>query len=248
MRIKRFKFSLIELLAVIALVSLLTALMLPAFRKMTAGNAVDQMASQIKLALDQAQSQAAMSRKRTALLFYLDTNVKFALAYITKDGNEYKFDRWFDNSNVLHTIEGTTIAKIQAGDANLPKVDSEVDTSNGGEIDKLYTKINSSDDKSIKFNLGTLKNDGNFFEIKDVENKNPEIRLPNSNKKLYGIVFSPFGGVENKESVSTLYIVIAEAIVLPDGEIKYLRPDGEPKSENYRLLELNNFTGRVEYK
>ena len=49
--IKR-NFTLMELLAVIAIVSVLFTVMLPGFKKMVKGNAVDQMASQVKLMIE----------------------------------------------------------------------------------------------------------------------------------------------------------------------------------------------------
>ena len=59
----RRRFTLIELLVVMLLMGLIMSLMLPAFNKMIRGNRVDQLASGLKLGLEQAQSQAVRSRK-----------------------------------------------------------------------------------------------------------------------------------------------------------------------------------------
>ena len=65
---KRRNFTLIELLAVMLLMGVLMLLMLPAFNRMIKGNKVDQLASNLKLGLEQAQSLAAASRKYVALI------------------------------------------------------------------------------------------------------------------------------------------------------------------------------------
>ena len=61
-------FTLIELLVVMLLMGFLITLMLPGFNRMISGNKVDQMASNLKLALEQAQSHAITSRRYVALV------------------------------------------------------------------------------------------------------------------------------------------------------------------------------------
>ena len=136
-------FTLIELLAVIALVSLLTALMLPAFRKMTAGNAVDQMASQIKLALEQAQSHAAVSRRLTAVIFYTEYNPKepnlslggYSIVELKKTtDDEYEFSNFISDSKWSNRVDGAIISKI---DFNQPTTNGE------GILENLPTNANN---------------------------------------------------------------------------------------------------------
>ena len=237
MTVKRFRFSLIELLAVIALVSLLTALMLPAFRKMTAGNAVDQMASQIKLALEQAQSHAAVSRRLTAVIFYTENNKKFKfggfrLAEIEKDTDEkYHFSQWVEDSEWKQRVDGAILSKITTADDtvfNPIRINNsnptEITTSNGGELTTLPTSFS---DQFIKANvLTTVKPKNNEF----LETEN-------------AIILKPTGGAVSTKSV---YFVISEAIMNGNNLITPGYPAGT--TANYRVIKLNLLTGRCEYK
>ena len=58
-RIGKYRFTLVELLAVVALIGMLMALGVPAFARMIRGNKVDECARSIKLGLEQAQMRAA---------------------------------------------------------------------------------------------------------------------------------------------------------------------------------------------
>ena len=60
---KRRNFTLIELMVVMLLMGLIMTLMLPSFNRMIRGTKVDQLASGLKLGMEQAQSHAATSRK-----------------------------------------------------------------------------------------------------------------------------------------------------------------------------------------
>ena len=65
---KRRNFTLIELMVVMLLMGLIMTLMLPSFNRMIRGNKVDQLASGLKLGMEQAQSHAATSRKYVAMV------------------------------------------------------------------------------------------------------------------------------------------------------------------------------------
>ena len=73
------RFTLIELLAVVALISMLMALGVPAFARMIRGNKVDECARNIKLALEQAQMRAASERRHVAVIFPNGSSVDSSL-------------------------------------------------------------------------------------------------------------------------------------------------------------------------
>ena len=62
------KFSLIELLVVMVVMGMLLTMAIPSFNRMISGNKVDQLASQLKLAMEQAQSRAITERRHVALI------------------------------------------------------------------------------------------------------------------------------------------------------------------------------------
>ena len=86
-RTKR-NFTLIELLVVMLLMGVLMTLMLPAFKRMISGNQVQQLASNLKLGLEQAQSHAITSRRYVALILPNPTmgkNDEYALGICRKE-------------------------------------------------------------------------------------------------------------------------------------------------------------------
>ena len=102
------RFTLIEMLAVAAIASILIALITPAVQAMLFGSRVDNYTSSFKLGMERAQSKAVSARKYVAMV--LPSNHSSAtdavqpyckggyrLAYIKKDGNDYKFDSWIEN-------------------------------------------------------------------------------------------------------------------------------------------------------
>ena len=117
---KRRNFTLIELMVVMLLMGLIMTLMLPSFNRMIRGNKVDQLASGLKLGMEQAQSHAATSRKYVAMVLpnkmsewgASDTGENavrpfcfggYRLAYVEREGakgsNLWKFVRWVPNQD-----------------------------------------------------------------------------------------------------------------------------------------------------
>ena len=113
-----------ELLAVIAIVSVLFTVMLPGFKKMVKGNAVDQMASQVKLMLEQAQAEAISLRKPVAVIVPNGTSSNWPdlthrlggmrLAIVEKDkDNNWQFVRWLPGRDWRPRLAGAVLAKIE---------------------------------------------------------------------------------------------------------------------------------------
>ena len=63
----RQRFTLIELLVVMGIAALLFALLGPAFRMMTKGNAVERCAGGLKLGMERARAVAIANRRAVAL-------------------------------------------------------------------------------------------------------------------------------------------------------------------------------------
>ena len=184
--IKR-NFTLMELLAVIAIVSVLFTVMLPGFKKMVKGNAVDQMASQVKLMLEKAQSQAVTSRRYVAVIFPNGSWEKpdgreirmggARLAYvkdIDKVNSACKFVSWVNGEDWRFPIEGASLVSALNKD------------------DTKYSKVEMKDILSKKNGEGTPENFTlSLFKVTDY----PDTPTTRANCAL---IFSPYGEVLNQ--------------------------------------------------
>ncbi|MBS1368672.1 MAG: hypothetical protein HPZ91_01840 [Lentisphaeria bacterium] len=249
----RQTFTLIELLVVMLLMGLIMSLMLPAFNKMIRGNKVDQLASNLKLGLEQAQSNAVRSRKYVALVLPNDrskwggtsTTAKnkalrevqpfshggFRLAYVQPMTGGWEFVRWVQGQEWKNAPDGAMLVRV------LEKDDNDFDSYEAGDgVGGVVTDVNTA-----------------FEELEDL--KNYKFKASDGSDTQYTedikdclIVFSPYGGLKGDQD---LRFVIAEAI--PSGtDIVYPVKDsagtaGNPKPVNWLMLSINKFTGRVEY-
>lgn len=257
----RRRFTLIELLVVMLLMGLIMSLMLPAFNKMIRGNRVDQLASGLKLGLEQAQSQAVRSRKYVALVLPNDrsqweegslslvqpfSHGGFRLAYVEPSGSDWRFVRWVQGQEWKNAPDGAMLVRVMGkGD---DKEDDKEDKSdfNAFQEGEAVTGVAEDLDSNSEFkplaNLKKLK-----YDEVDEEGTPAKKEKPSVDHCL--VVFSPYGGLMGDQD---LRLVIAEALPNASDGIDYpTKEAGETEDEsgpvNWKMLSINKFTGRVEY-
>lgn len=229
MKLKKSRFTLIEMLAVVAIASILIALITPSVQKMMFGNKVDQCASNLKLALEQAQSKAVASRKYVALVLPTDptasgitVNMKqycksgYRMAYVKKDGETYKFANWIPGSDWKNPNDGAVLVNI----------------TNSFPAD-VSTHIDSLTPANVAGKLANLSDiDLNGASEPDFT------ALGSNSEKSSAIIFSPYGGIVNNDR--PLYFTVTEGKY--DGSSYVLG-----NTDNILVLKLNAITGRVTY-
>ena len=247
-KLKTDNFTLIEMIAVVAIASMLIGIFVPAFNRMLFGSKVDQAASNFKLGLEIAQSQAVSTRKYVAMILpgshtnttdyskAADKRLKafvnggYRLAFVRKSGKEYYFNNWLPGSSWRNPYDGAMlVAALNTDD----------------DRDSLPT-LNDNLEQYFKVSTGT-ENGNNVHE----RNKHfIEIKLDGSasgstdditdigSDNLKAIVFSPYGGVMG--DVTPLQFYFTEAKITND-QYEY------PNLDNFVTLKLNSITGKVEY-
>ncbi|MDR0932440.1 MAG: prepilin-type N-terminal cleavage/methylation domain-containing protein [Victivallales bacterium] len=235
-------FTLIELLVVMLLMGLIMTLMLPAFNRMIRGNRVDLVTSNLKLGLEQAQSNAIRSRKYVAIVlpndrrqFDSDKAVQairpfcyggFRLAYVQPDGANWKFLRWLPNQEWQNAPDGAALVRV---------LDPDNSDFNSYKIGDGVNNVISD----VKTSLG----DG-LADLKDALFSTPGSNATyKTNIDECLIVFSPYGGLKSDKD---LRLMIAEAVFNGD-DVVYPTKDAGNKPINWLMLSINKFTGRVEY-
>ncbi len=244
MRIDKKKFTLVEMITVIAVVGVLFAIMLPSFNRMISGSKVNQMASNLKLGLEQAQSYAITSRKHVALIIpsnYDPTAASptansqycfggYRMAYVSYNSNTNRatFENWIPESEWKNKPNGAMLLQIMNdGEATYNVYDKN--ESGGKPKDTIQEFTDKFDMKSLS--LTNLTNINSFSNNNADEN-------PGSNSSC-AIIFSPYGGVRMNNN--SLKFIIAETLI--DSNIARVI-----NRYNYTVLELNKYTGRVSYK
>lgn len=239
------KFTLVELLVVICIASLLMGVVLPAFNRMVTGSAVDRLASNLKLRLERAQSQAASSRRHVALILPHGTDWKESaekaarlggsrMCYVepvTKEDNgkeEYDavFQRWVPEEEWSEAERGAQLVLVTRSVKNLPE--------EGTALSNRASKTTSS-------LLLSAETDAGSKGLKTLHCKEGKTKLDMSETETPGscaVVFRPKGGLNSKSDV---YFVVAEAMKNGDDLIY---PNG---GYNYRILRVDRLTGKVEY-
>ena len=265
-RTKR-NFTLIELLVVMLLMGVLMTLMLPAFKRMISGNKVEQLASNLKLGLEQAQSHAITSRRYVALILpnpAMLTSTKLnqdqwfggcRLAYVNKkrSRNEGKWDVYWEFTDWVPDLDWRVPID---GDMLLWVLNEGGDTSSpppGGHKYNDFKAGEALSDAPASAEAGTVK----FPNLISIEKyrPNPDIKTEYDVDNV-AIIFSPYGGIvgnpekdKSEESYGNLRLVVVEALASDgrSGSLVYPSRDNSNKPTNYMILEINRFTGRTKY-
>ena len=263
-RTKR-NFTLIELLVVMLLMGVLMTLMLPAFKRMISGNQVQQLASNLKLGLEQAQSHAITSRRYVALILpnpAMLTSTKLnqdqwfggcRLAYVNKKRSRNKgkwdvsweFTDWVPDLDWRVPIDGAMLLWVLNEGVDTSD-DSDKLSYNDFKAGEALSAAPASADKKIEF--------PNLISIEKYR-PNPDIKTEYDVDNV-AIIFSPYGGIvgnpendDTEESYGNLRLVVVEALASDgrSGSLVYPSRDNNNKPTNYMVLEINRFTGRTKY-
>lgn len=235
-RTKR-NFTLIELLVVMLLMGVLMTLMLPAFKRMISGNQVDQMASNLKLALEQAQSHAITARRYVAVILpsgWTGQEAQYNLggsrmAYVKKDstGTSWQFIRWVPDYEWRIPVPGAHLLAV---------ADEATKNDYGNFVEGQGLDLGNSP-YPITHRLITAGGTNPLLHtITNYQDSASDTRT------YCAVIFSPYGGIRHDEN---LYLAIAEAI--PNGN-NFVFPSRDTTGPtNFLVLEINRFTGRVNY-
>ena len=229
-----------ELLAVIAIVSVLFTVMLPGFKKMVKGNAIEQQAGQIKLLLEQAQSEAISLRKPVAVIVPNGTSSNWPdlthrlggmrLAIVEKDkDNNWQFVRWLPDRDWRPRLAGAVLAKIELKETSI----------SNSLYDSGVPDVVASSQATYPNNL--------LFDLKFNGADDFPYTGTTGNRDNCAIVFSPYGEMYNK----SLRLIIAEAEIDESILVYPTRANGQNPNKapvNFLVLEINQFSGKVEYR
>ncbi len=217
------KYTLVELITVMAIAAILMAIGVPAFISITKGNSVDQAASLVKTMLEQAQSNALSSRRHVALIVdYKDKRANefqsMRLAYVRRGDSGYVFEQWLPDSQWRDVPAGSVIDIVcgMAAVANYDKLK-----------DELHSK---NDNKKLDppFEMKVRTSDGSGL----------------TSDKYPAVVFSKYGALP--EADKALYFRVTEGIYSGGNFVYKNLDDGKPA--NFLILKVNQFTGQVRYE
>lgn len=195
---KNQQFTLIEMVAVIAIAGILFTLLVPAFSRMSRADKVEQMSSNLKLGLTQAQTKAIVSRKYVALLLpdnYLaenETNYCFGgyrLAYVKRDGENFIFTKFVPENGWKNPRDGAALLIISGskpGKSN--KTVSKSDRINCSSAPSVRTDIKASC-KAIIFspNGGIVSETPLYLKISQIIDTGDEMRVFDDNSLVIKI-------------------------------------------------------------
>ena len=185
----RQRFTLIELLVVMGIAALLFALLGPAFRMMTKGNAVERCAGGLKLGMERARAVAIANRRAVALLLpnkeannsagYKYQGGGYRIAYVLQTPNGYQFDGWTPDDDWSNRSSEAFLTRISTardasyGSTSVPVIQENIwkdGIENIGsmllKVDHLPSDTNMSSCHALIFTaFGELKTEGTSVEL-----------------------------------------------------------------------------------
>ena len=201
-RAEKRRFTLIEMLAVVTIASIMIAIFVPSFNRMMFGSKVEQAASNFKLGLEMAQSQAISSRRYVAMIVptlygeassslksYCDGG--YRLAFVKKSGSTTSFVDWVPGSSWRNPRDGAALSEHSGSLKSISGSSSSVGGDDSGKAD--WDRLGHADNrKAVVFSPygGT---DGNedftftFIEAKftgNVESDKAVYEYPNEDNAL----------------------------------------------------------------
>ena len=234
MKMRHNKFTLVELLVVICIASLLMGVVLPAFNRMVTGSAVDRLASNLKVRIERARSQAAASNRHVALILPHGSNSEWsdpAAQAARLGGSKMCFVRYSDYSGIFESWvqddewstpeRGAFLVGAYDDNSTLTAGSAQSTTANDGKESKMVSDGGNAAEKPLKDITGI-----------------PSV-VSGANSAL---IFSPQGKMCSSKDV---YLIIAEGR-LDDEKLFYPGGNGSG-SYNWLGLKINHFTGKVEY-
>lgn len=168
------RFSLIEMIAVIAIIGILMAITLPAFLTMTKGQSVELAAREIGSKLKAVRSYAITNRVKCALVFITSNND-------TTDNDRYRFRAYRTCIVTGSTTTGWTFSKW------VP--DEKWEFLPTGVIIQGISKNNDLVTTSISTR----------FDGKDDIKSPVDAKVLSNSNALYGTIFKPTGDVEGND-------------------------------------------------
>ena len=249
-------FTLVELLVVICLASLLFGIVLPAFSRMVTGSAVDRLASNLKLRLEQTQSQAAVSRRPTALILPQTPAANPFPAPADDDSAEVKNEK---NNALAARLGGSRMCYVDSvnTDDGTAEFKSWVPHEEWSQPERGAFLIRATKEESEVAKEGELQAIGNgtnaglttnivlsgtpLLSINSYKNLDSDTEV--SKRDNCAVIFSPNGNM--RSNAKEVYLVVGEAMV--NGDKLIFPGGGDAGAHNFRALKINKFTGRVEY-
>lgn len=252
------RFTLIEMLAVIAIVSILIAILAPAFNRMLFGNKVDQCAANLKLGFDLAQARAISSRKYVAMVMPTDRDIindrklrnfcngGFRLAYVKNTGTatapSWTFDSWVEGLSWRNECDGAMVVKVVRETLNPRPEDLQQSAKNpilnklefdkDVNVENVYSMLDVISSASGTSNADVVGANADWKEL----DKNNGVTASSNNRR--GVVFSPYGGLAGH--YQNFNFVITEA-GYSNNAYKITNVD------NFLVLTLHAITGRASY-
>ena len=251
MKRRRDDFTLVELLVVICLASLLFGIILPAFSRMVTGSAVDRLASNLKLRLEQTQSQAAVSRRHTALILPHTPAAAPFPAPAPADSAEVKNEKTkaqaarLGGSRMCYVDNVTLSATPPAADFKSWVPNEEWSRPERGAF--LIQATDKESDVAAEGSQQAVGNGTNGGLATNIVSTGTPLLTVNSYeggtaRGSCAVVYSPNGNMRNQKDI---YLVVAEAMI--NGSKLIFPGGGDAGAHNFRALKINHITGRVEY-